>query len=203
MTRQTRPRQPPTAPQHRQARDCISRLLASASRQPPVLHPPGQAGARGEGAGAQPPPPARKAAGSCGMKGPWIKLRQLMTALPEPGDAPGVIKQGRAQAHQGNGIKSVFKGASFIPLRRRGGPGRPRNCGFLGHPPLFTSHHTLLHACQILQQRRERVPGDPWWDPRPGQGDRDRGAAPGVERGKGGDPAGDPLPSPREGVRGM
>lgn len=44
------------------------------------------------------------------------------------------------------GLKRVFKGASFIPRRRRGGPGRPGNCGFLGHPALLASHHTLLRA---------------------------------------------------------
>lgn len=76
-------------PQHQHRQDCISRLLASAfclhPASPTVMcrralpqHPPlpGRAGAHGEGAGAQPPPPAWKAGWSCGMKGPRLKLRR-------------------------------------------------------------------------------------------------------------------------------
>lgn len=79
---------------------------------------------------------------------PSDKIKAVMTARPEPGDAPGVIKKGRAHSHQGNGIKKVFKAVSFILWQRQGDRGALGTVGFWGaHPssPPTTPSSALGH----------------------------------------------------------
>lgn len=81
--------------------------LAVTRQRTPLQHPPPPGWARAPRGGG------RGAAPTAGLESwpvPWDerlsdKIKAVMTARPEPGDAPGVIKQGWAHSHQGNGIK--------------------------------------------------------------------------------------------------